>query len=78
MNDVIFKSNTCPSCITLENMLRANPLPIGVANIDTDPNARRLFDTTGSRAVPTAIVNGRVHIGLPNIVAALRAKYGRF
>ena len=78
MQDLVFKSNNCPACVTLENMLRANPVPIAVVNIDNDPNARRLFDTTGSRSVPTAIVNGRVYIGLQSIVSAIRAKYGRF
>jgi len=75
--DVIYKSTNCPGCIVVENALRNSQLPVALANIDNDPNARRAFDATGSRAVPTAIIDGRVSIGAPAILNALRAKYGR-
>lgn len=77
MNDVIYKSSNCPGCIVVENALRANPLPVRMLNIDTDPMARQYFQMTGSKAVPTAVIDGRVSIGAPAILAALRAKYGR-
>lgn len=76
--DIIFKSQTCPGCIVVENALRATPLPVQQVYIDGgDPRVRQAFDATGSRAVPTAIIDGRVSIGAPAILNALRAKYGR-
>lgn len=77
MNDTIFKSNTCPSCIVVENAIRNSRLPIAIANIDTSADARTQFDRLGSRAVPTAVIDGRVYIGAPIILSALRSKYGR-
>ncbi len=78
MADIIYKSNNCPGCITLENALANSPIPgVYILNIDSDPQARLNFNATGSRAVPTGVINNQVFIGAHAITQALRMKYGR-
>ena len=82
MADVVYKTDTCPNCAVLESQLQKNPIPgVRVMNIDHDPTARLYFEEmskmTGIRAVPTAVIDGKAVTGSYQILAALRAKYGR-
>jgi glutaredoxin len=77
MSDVIYKTNSCPGCVFLENALAAKPIAgVRILNIDTDPQARKYFNLTRSTAVPTAVIDGQVVVGAHTILQALRAKYG--
>lgn len=76
--DTIFKSNTCPSCSVLASMLQGKRVAVTWRNIDVDPSARAALLATGYAAVPTAIIDGRAHVGMQPILNALRQKYGNF
>ncbi len=78
MADVIYKSNSCAGCITVENALRNNPIAgLRMLNIDQDPTARQYFQLTGARGVPTAVIDGQPITGAFEILNALRRKYGK-
>lgn len=82
MSDVVYRTDTCPSCEVLEAQLSKNPIPgLRVLNIDRDPVARDYFNQmsvlTGVRAVPTAVIDGSPVTGAYPILAALRRKYGK-
>lgn len=77
MTDVVFVSNTCPSCHIVADALSARPIPgVSVLNIDVSSSARASFDRIGTKAVPTALIGGKAVVGAYAILAALRAKYG--
>ena len=78
MADVLYKSNSCAGCMVVENALASKPIPeLRIMNIDTDPTARQYFMLTGSRCVPTAVIDGQPVTGASLIINALRRKYGR-
>jgi glutaredoxin len=71
MYPTIYVSDTCPSCGNLKQVLQARRVPYIEKNVSQDQRAYLELLATGSRSIPTMVVNGHTVIGSPEIQRAL-------
>lgn len=78
MSDAIYLSAHCAGCSVVRQALLRNPIrEVSLQAIDTDARAAQAFRMLGFQHIPAASIGGQHFVGAPDILQALRAKYGR-
>lgn len=71
----LYITTYCPSCKPIVAAIQQRGIDVAVKNVDLNQDWKVELFRTGSQAVPTAVIDGRVYIG-GDVWPAIQQTYG--